>query len=89
VFVGTGDLSQTLGCTGKVFNNPAVEECIAKVLRACQDSGVIPAITARSVEDAKTRIKQGFQYVTLLNDMKLVQVMLRDIAKEINALAKV
>jgi 2-keto-3-deoxy-L-rhamnonate aldolase RhmA len=88
VFVGTGDLSQTIGCTGKVLNNPAVEECVEKVLKACKDNGIIPAITSRNVEDTKNRIKQGFQYVTLANEMKLLQVLLNDVAKEINSLAK-
>ena len=42
---------------------------IDKVLKACQKNHVIPGIVTASAEDAARRVKQGFQFVTCMNDL--------------------
>lgn len=68
VFIGAYDLSQSLGVPGDV-TNPKVEEAIKKVLDACVKENVVPGIIAQDVNLAKERAKQGFRYITILDDM--------------------
>ena len=67
IFVGTGDLTQVLGCPGEL-DHPEVTEAIQRVLKACKKYGVVPGIVTASEEEAVMRINQGFQLVTCMND---------------------
>lgn len=76
IFIGTGDLSLELG--GEWTANAAADhktsdsrlaEAIDKVLRACEENGVIAGIVTASAEDAARRIRRGFQFVTCMNDL--------------------
>jgi 2-dehydro-3-deoxyglucarate aldolase/4-hydroxy-2-oxoheptanedioate aldolase len=76
IFIGTGDLSLEMGITFKADSaaNHSVESqeivnAIDKILKACQKNHVIPGIVTASAEDAARRIKQGFQFVTCMNDL--------------------
>ena len=71
VFVGTSDLSQSLG-RPRDIHSPEVEELVMSVEKTCRGSGVIPGIVTSTPEDARRWIKQGFRYVTILNDMRLL-----------------
>jgi 2-dehydro-3-deoxyglucarate aldolase/4-hydroxy-2-oxoheptanedioate aldolase len=83
LFVGTGDLSWDLGV--KDMQHPAVEERVQKVLKICKTANVIPGITVSSIKEAKQRIREGFQYITLMNDMRLLVKLISDIVRDINA----
>jgi hypothetical protein len=48
---------------------PEVVEAIAKILKACQKNHVIPGIYTGNAEEATRRIRQGFQFVTCMNDL--------------------
>ncbi|MBQ4133849.1 MAG: hypothetical protein IJD04_09000, partial [Desulfovibrionaceae bacterium] len=82
VFVGLGDLSQSLGCKSV---DPPVQEAVERVLRACENAGVIPGIVCDGAEKSLNRIKQGFKYVTVLNDMRLLCTTTEGITKAIRA----
>jgi 2-keto-3-deoxy-L-rhamnonate aldolase RhmA len=71
VFIGANDLSQSLGHSGDI-SHPVVEEHILRVVKACRESSVIPGIVTASAEEARKRINQGFRYVTVMNDAKLM-----------------
>ena len=68
VFVGAYDLSQSYGVPGEV-THPVVEQGIQKVLRACLEAGVVPGIIAQDINLAKRRAREGFRYITILDDM--------------------
>jgi len=68
VFIGAFDLSQSMGVPGETMC-PPMEEAIQSVLDACKEAGVIPGAVAPTVEMARKRLKQGFTYVTILDDM--------------------
>lgn len=75
-FIGTGDLSLEMGITFKADSaaNHTTEdirivEAVDKILAARKRHGVIPCIVTASAEDAARRIKQGFQFVTCMNDL--------------------
>jgi 2-keto-3-deoxy-L-rhamnonate aldolase RhmA len=76
IFIGTGDLSLEMGIQFKAdsaanhtVDSPEMIAAIDKVLKACQNNGVIPGIVTASAEDAARRIRQGFQFVTCMNDL--------------------
>ena len=68
VFIGAYDLSQSLGVAGQT-THPLVEEAVQTVLDACLESNVIPGIVAPDVALARRRAKQGFRFITILDDM--------------------
>jgi 2-keto-3-deoxy-L-rhamnonate aldolase RhmA len=68
IFIGTFDLSQDLGCMGD-FKNPEFVSAVDKVLKVCQANNIVPGIVSGTPEDAAMRIKQGFQVVTIMNDL--------------------
>ena len=68
VFIGAYDLSQSYGVPGEV-THPAVERAIERVLHACKEANVVPGIIAQDIELAKRRAREGFRYITILDDM--------------------
>ena len=71
VFIGLGDLSQSMGCVGR-SNAPEMVEAVDHVLHACLEANIIPGIVCDGAKKALERIEQGFRYVTVLNDMRLL-----------------
>ncbi|WP_245347652.1 HpcH/HpaI aldolase family protein [Oceanobacillus polygoni] len=68
IFIGTADLSQDMGVFGE-SNNKELESAIDKVLEACKKYNIVPGIIAGTQEVATMRIQQGFQFVTIMNDL--------------------
>lgn len=76
IFIGTGDLSLEMGvqfsanaAANHKTDDPRIIAAIDKVLKACRENDVIAGIVTASAEDAARRIKQGFQFVTCMNDL--------------------
>lgn len=76
IFIGTGDLSLEMGITFKAdsaanhtTDAPEIVAAVDKILTACRKYHVIPGIVTASAEDAARRIRQGFQFVTCMNDL--------------------
>jgi 4-hydroxy-2-oxoheptanedioate aldolase len=65
------DLSAALGRPGD-FANPEHVAAISRVQRACQEAGKASFIYSPTVEDAKNRIRQGFDSVTYSMDALLL-----------------
>lgn len=82
IFIGVGDLSLDMGHR-KTPQHPEVEEAISKVLRVCKENGKIAGIVTSGGEEAVKRIEQGFEIITILNDLgmfkKHTEKMLKDI----------
>ncbi|SDN31121.1 2-dehydro-3-deoxyglucarate aldolase/4-hydroxy-2-oxoheptanedioate aldolase [Psychrobacillus sp. OK028] len=68
IFIGTADLSQDMGCLGD-NNNNELQAAISKVLDACKKYNIVPGIVTATAEEATKRIQQGFQFVTIMNDL--------------------
>lgn len=68
IFIGMADLSQDMGHFGQM-DHPEIVEAVEKVLKACQKYDVTPGIVTGSAEAAQSRINQGFQFVTIMNDL--------------------
>lgn len=68
-WTGPSDLSFSLG-----FHPSQMDEreeharALESILQACKDTGTIPGIAGRGVEDAQKRAEQGFRFITAGND---------------------
>lgn len=67
VFIGTADLSQDMGHPGDT-SHPEVAAAVDRVLAACRKHGITPGIVTGTQEAAVSRVRQGFQLVTCMND---------------------
>lgn len=68
VYIGRLDLAHAMGVEDP-STSPELEANIQKVLKACKEAGKIPGIFTANANDAINRIEQGFQFVTVLNDL--------------------
>ena len=62
IFIGQGDLTQTLGA-----GNPRIAELVQSALSAANAKG-IPACTTATAADLESRFNQGFKWLTVGND---------------------
>ena len=60
--VGPADLSIALGIPGD-FENPLLVSTVEKLIRQCNDHGVVPGIQTRSTAMAKAWIERGMRFV--------------------------
>lgn len=69
LFVGPFDLSLGLGLVpGNNDGEPAFDEALEEILAACRQAGIAAGILANKDLAAK-RIRQGFQFVVVSNDL--------------------
>jgi 2-keto-3-deoxy-L-rhamnonate aldolase RhmA len=66
--IGPADLSASLGIFGQ-WNHPRLEEAIQRVVRAAREAGIACGIVPLDLEDAKKRLKEGFQFISLGGDI--------------------
>lgn len=72
-WVGPSDLALSLGIHPRDRANDARHrDALARVVRACRNTGKIPGMFAASPEEAKERAAQGFQYLTCGGDLGLM-----------------
>ena len=71
VFVGMGDLSQSMGCTGQ-FSDPRLLEKVHHVLSVIKDSGKIAAMHTESVEGANRWLARGVKILCCAVDLSVM-----------------
>lgn len=84
-FVGPSDLSASLGKPGKA-NDPVVERAIQKVVDTCKKYNVISGIHTSNYEAAKLWIDRGMKMIGYGTDIKLIQQICKQSAKDLKAL---
>jgi 2-keto-3-deoxy-L-rhamnonate aldolase RhmA len=72
VFIGTGDLSFSLGLRGRQ-DDPRVEEAAGQVVAAARRHGKIAGRPARSAEHAQRYIDQGFLFFQAPSELALFE----------------
>ena len=73
-FVGPADLNITLGFSPEAPDLGAETEAgIATILQITRESGKIAGVHATSVDDAKRRVEQGFRFVTVMADLRILR----------------
>lgn len=82
VFIGTFDLSQSLGIPGQV-DDPRMVTAIEKLLKGIKKAGKVPGIFAGTVELAKKYVAMGFQFIAFSGDTGLLANAARDAVKSL------
>lgn len=85
VFVGLGDLSQSLGITGQL-NHRDLLDSARKVLKAARDAGKISAMLVDTREEAARWVAEGAQIICCGVDIPTIGKTLRRIRAEFGSL---
>ncbi len=73
VYIGPSDLSQSLGAPPRTdLTEPHLVSVIERILAAARSHGVVAGIHTMSTEYALRMIEQGFQFVTIQSDARLL-----------------
>ena len=84
IYIGPADLSQGLGGPpGSDFTEPPVSEAIERMLAGCRHHGVVAGIHTGSIQYATQMIDKGFQFVTVLSDLRLMTLKAAEVVTAI------
>src|SRR5215213_86156 len=73
VFVGPNDLAASMrGPDGKPPHPDYFKETLATILAGCKRNGVAAGIHTFSVEEAKTRIADGWQFIAVNSELRMM-----------------
>jgi 4-hydroxy-2-oxoheptanedioate aldolase len=73
IYIGPSDLSLALGCAPKFDDlDPKAEEAVAHILARAKAHGVVAGVHNGAPEAALKRIAEGFQFVTIGSDARLM-----------------
>src|SRR6516162_8563118 len=71
IFIGTSDLSFSLGLRGRQ-NEPRLEAAVAKIVAASRRHGKVLGRPARTAKDVRRYQKQGFQFFMTATELELM-----------------
>jgi 4-hydroxy-2-oxoheptanedioate aldolase len=77
IYLGPADLAVSMGFAPG-GGDDAVEKAIERVRVACVDAGIVAGVQANGGEDARRRVEQGFDMVTVATDVALLRGALAD-----------
>jgi 4-hydroxy-2-oxoheptanedioate aldolase len=84
VFIGPNDLAASLGLTGTPFrDDPRWQSAVQAVLDAANEFGKAAGIQTASVAEAKQRLAQGFRFVAVSSDARLLYGALRGAVRQL------
>ncbi len=87
IFLGPYDLSQSVGCPGKV-NDPKVVGAMEEIIRKTREAGKYAGTYADNVEAIKHWTECGVQYVASYIDTLLLYEAARDLAAKVISAAR-
>ncbi len=74
-FIGPNDLSISLGHSSELASLPAdVEDAIGAIVEATKATGRIAGIQVFGTEQARTRLAQGFRFVSVQSDLRMARL---------------
>jgi len=82
VFIGANDLSASMGLLGQP-KHPRVLEAIQQVLAAARECGVAVGLNASDPDDAELRIAEGFKFIEIGQNKKLLSKIRRELCGRI------
>lgn len=86
-WLGPSDLSFTLGFHPREMDNrDEHRQALERVVQACRNTGKIPGVAGRGVEDARNRAAMGFQFITAGSDIGFLSAGAASALKELNAI---
>lgn len=84
-WLGPADLALSLGVAQGSEPHSAA---IRRIYRACRQAGKIPGMYTHNPTDARRWIDEGYQFVTISGDARLLETATRAMLAELNAVAK-
>ncbi len=89
IFVGPNDLAASMRSKdGKPPSGAATAEALKHVLATCRKHGVAPGIHCMNAEEARHRIEEGWQFVAVTSELKMmldgVQTVLKTLGTQQN-----
>jgi 4-hydroxy-2-oxoheptanedioate aldolase len=82
IYIGPSDLAISLGLApGGPLDQPRLAEAINTVLAAAQRHGIVGGIHTASTKDALSMVEQGFRFVTVSSDTRLLIAAAQDVTK--------
>jgi 4-hydroxy-2-oxoheptanedioate aldolase len=88
IYVGPSDLSMALGCAPSFDDlEPRVSEAVDHVLAKSRARGIVAGIHNASPEAALRRIREGFQFVTVSSDARLMAAGAQQVVSKMRAAA--
>lgn len=81
LFVGPADLSLNLGGVKPDFDEPVFAQAIARILKACSDSGKSAGILTKSRDQLEKAVEIGFTFVAFRTDIGIVTGAMNSVAE--------
>ena len=73
IFVGPNDLAASMrGPDGRPPSGEATAQVMKRILEACRRHGVAPGLHCTSGEEARHRIEEGWQFVAIASELRLM-----------------
>jgi len=73
IFVGPNDLAASMrGKDGRPPSAEATAEAMKHILATCRKHGVAPGLHCMSAEEAKTRIEEGWQFIAVGSELRMM-----------------
>jgi len=88
LFIGTYDLSQSLGVIGQVGHR-LVREKMAEVIEKCRAKNIAVGSFADTVEEAEKMIDMGIKFISISVDVGIFYEACRDIVTSLSKIKKV
>lgn len=82
-FLGPGDLSLSMGVER---GHPDHEAAIQKFLAGCKKAGKPAGLPERGLDGIKKRIAEGFQFIDVASDLRLLETGAQDMLKAVRAM---
>jgi 4-hydroxy-2-oxoheptanedioate aldolase len=87
IFVGPNDLAASMrGKDGRPPGGEATAQALKHVLATCRKHGVAPGIHCMSAEEARHRVTEGWQFVAVTSELKMlldgVQLVMKGIGAQ-------
>ncbi|MDP3386601.1 MAG: aldolase/citrate lyase family protein [Eubacteriales bacterium] len=88
IFIGAGDLSQSVGKPMQV-NDPDVIKIVDAVIEKTKNSGKIVGAWVGNLKDAEIYIEKGARYLGFLSDYSIFLNALKEVGKQVEILKRI
>jgi 4-hydroxy-2-oxoheptanedioate aldolase len=86
IFVGPNDLAASMRSKdGKPPGGEATAEAMKHILATCKKHGVAPGVHCMSAEEAKVRIEEGWQFIAIGSELRMMLDGANAILKQLGA----
>lgn len=85
IFVGPHDLAASMRSKdGKPPSGEATSQAMKKILETCKKHKVAPGLHCANAEEAKARIEEGWQFIAIASELRMMMNGVTDIVQKLN-----